>query len=344
MANLTRKYQKIFSNASLNNGQFGSLQANTKITTTDPEVIQALTAYDNGWDSAIISGEELPSLQEFNGLQFKTDYQLAYLLQKGIAEWNSQTEYFIGDLVKEVGGSKIYASITDNNLNNLLTDNSKWKFKANASDIITTRGDLIRGSAIGEAERLALGSANFLLKSDGTDINWGFEVLDEDDMASNSNIKLATQQSIKAYVDTTPYPTFSAYLSANQAISASTETRINCDTESWDSHNYYDNSTNYRFTPLRAGRYLLVAHVIYSTGADVPRVEIRFRKNGTVIASPALTGRANSAQDLAIGNSIIVSLNGSTDYVDLAGFSLAAGNMLGGSANTFFQAHYLGGL
>lgn len=39
-------------------------------------------------------------------------------------------------------------------------------------DVITTRGDIIRGSSAGVAERLAIGSANQILVSDGTDIAW----------------------------------------------------------------------------------------------------------------------------------------------------------------------------
>lgn len=39
-------------------------------------------------------------------------------------------------------------------------------------DLITTRGDLIRGSFPAAAERLALGSAGQVLSSDGTDVSW----------------------------------------------------------------------------------------------------------------------------------------------------------------------------
>lgn len=40
-------------------------------------------------------------------------------------------------------------------------------------DVITTRGDIIRGSSGAVAERLALGSSEQVLKSDGTDLVWG---------------------------------------------------------------------------------------------------------------------------------------------------------------------------
>ena len=35
-------------------------------------------------------------------------------------------------------------------------------------------------------------------------------------------------------------------------------------------------------------------------------------------------------------------MNGSTDYVDMAGYSANTGNMIGGSDDTYFQAIYLG--
>lgn len=44
---------------------------------------------------------------------------------------------------------------------------------ASQEDVITTRGDIVRGSSSATAERLAIGSANEVLISDGTDISWG---------------------------------------------------------------------------------------------------------------------------------------------------------------------------
>ena len=41
-----------------------------------------------------------------------------------------------------------------------------------AKDVITTQGDLRRGDSAGNAERLAIGSANQVLQSDGTTESW----------------------------------------------------------------------------------------------------------------------------------------------------------------------------
>ena len=126
MANLERKNQKIFAGSATNNGQFGSLQTGAKVLTTDTDVIQALTAFLEGWNSAVISGEELPSLEEFQALNFLNTRQIKYLLDTGFPEWDSATEYFIGNLQREVGGTKLYKSITDNNIGNVLTGVGNW--------------------------------------------------------------------------------------------------------------------------------------------------------------------------------------------------------------------------
>ena len=47
---------------------------------------------------------------------------------------------------------------------------------AAVEDVITTRGDLIRGDASGDDERLALGNAGEVLSSDGTDATWASRV------------------------------------------------------------------------------------------------------------------------------------------------------------------------
>lgn len=61
-------------------------------------------------------------------------------------------------------------------------------------DVITTRGDLIRGSSSAAAERLALGTANQILTSDGTDASWSSDINVTDATISGTlNAPLATQ-------------------------------------------------------------------------------------------------------------------------------------------------------
>jgi len=182
MANITRKQHKIFAALSANNGQFGSDQAGSPVVSNDPDVIQALPAYNNGWLNATIGSSELPTLEDMQGLQYNNSYQTAYLLQKGIPEWNNLTDYHTGDIVRQIGGSRLYKSITDDNINNPIIDLSNWQYLGNldnlfTTEVISTEGDLIKGSSSGEAERLPVGSNNQILQSNGTNPVWSNDLV-----------------------------------------------------------------------------------------------------------------------------------------------------------------------
>ena len=58
-----------------------------------------------------------------------------------------------------------------------------------------------------------------------------------------------------------PKIAFSAYMGSTQSIPDSTPTKVQFGTEDYDVGSYYDNATNYRFTPLVAGYYLITGRV-----------------------------------------------------------------------------------
>lgn len=126
MAKIARKFMKIFgSNAGAQQrGVFGSLAAGLPAYSTDPETIQSLSNYEDGWFGAVL-GNNSPAIQDMNALQFLFAYQLAYGFQAGIAEWDDATTYYIGSLVNVAG--VVYVSIADDNLNNAVTDITKWQ-------------------------------------------------------------------------------------------------------------------------------------------------------------------------------------------------------------------------
>lgn len=131
MPKITRKTQKIFaSNNPGDLGVFGSAQLGSPATSSDINTIQS-AAYEQGWSDAVIDGNKRPPLEEFNGIKYVNDYQNAYLLQEGIAEYDSATNYYIGSLAKESGTSNIYKSLTDDNIGNALTDTANWEFLSN---------------------------------------------------------------------------------------------------------------------------------------------------------------------------------------------------------------------
>ena len=110
---LDRKYQKIFAkNAqSTDLGVVGSKMAGNEQYSTDIETLQGLNNWETGLRSQV-SNSNAPYLQDQNSILYVITSQLAYLFQSGIAEWNSQTEYFANRSVVLRSG-KIYVAIAN---------------------------------------------------------------------------------------------------------------------------------------------------------------------------------------------------------------------------------------
>ena len=126
--NLERVTAKIFAGNALETqvGQFGSALIGAKLNTTDIATIQGLPAYTTGWSSAVLTNRNYPTLEETNGVMKVLSYQTAYNMQKGVAEWDSLTTYYTGDICKAVGRGQLYSSRSDNNLNHPVTDSTYW--------------------------------------------------------------------------------------------------------------------------------------------------------------------------------------------------------------------------
>lgn len=127
MSKIVRKYMKIFGqNAGTNErGVIGSLAAGSPAYTTDPETMQTLSNYLDGWNAMIIGGNS-PANQDLSSLFNLITYQLSYLMQSGMAEWHAATIYFKGSFASD-GLGNVYYSLTDNNVNQALSVTTQWK-------------------------------------------------------------------------------------------------------------------------------------------------------------------------------------------------------------------------
>lgn len=108
--------------ATNNVAKFGSLKAGAAAYSLDPELIQSITGGGNGWDQgwggAVVTvggTPNVPALQDLNAVQFVFGYMLAYLLERGIPEWDDGTTYFQYDFCRKNG--VVYESRIDTNLN-----------------------------------------------------------------------------------------------------------------------------------------------------------------------------------------------------------------------------------
>jgi hypothetical protein len=111
-------------------------------------------------------------------------------------------------------------------------------------------------------------------------------------------------------------PAFSAYRTGTQTgIADSTYTKIQLNTEVFDTASAFDSTTNYRFTPLVAGYYQFSAAVV-ATGTNLAYTQAVLVKNGS---APGFTGSYISTTSGEAGSSVsgLFYLNGSTDYVEL---------------------------
>lgn len=142
MARLTRKTSKVFGETASSTGdptlgpyigQFGSAKKGYYTGTGDIDTIQSLdsgTRWANGWIDAVTPTQQFPTLPEMTGVHKVLSYQENYILQEGIAEWETNTEYYKGALAKVINGSDstIYVSIADNNAgNNPTSTTGYWK-------------------------------------------------------------------------------------------------------------------------------------------------------------------------------------------------------------------------
>jgi len=114
-------------------------------------------------------------------------------------------------------------------------------------------------------------------------------------------------------------PAFEAYRSSNQTPSNDTLTKVQFNTEVYDTDNAYDNSTNFRFTPQVAGKYFAYGSVRgdAESATDLDLIEIYIRKNGTTQANQAINYGGNDIDNATINISAVVDMNGSSDYLEL---------------------------
>lgn len=112
-------------------------------------------------------------------------------------------------------------------------------------------------------------------------------------------------------------PAFSAGQSSNQTISNETFTKLNFQTEHFDTDNAFDNTTNYRFTvPTgKAGKYFFNAGYLIQSG-DNKRYISYFYKNGSRVdysIGNEITGSGNSVA--GTNSSLIIDL-AVDDYIE----------------------------
>jgi hypothetical protein len=137
-------------------------------------------------------------------------------------------------------------------------------------------------------------------------------------------------------VGATAAPTFSASMSATQTITTSTFTKVNFNTEAWDTNSNYDTST-YRFTPTVAGYYQVSCSIDAGASTSASRVLASIYKNGSAYRYGVNLGTSSGGSFSSICTSIVY-MNGSTDYIECYGYIIATTAIISPSGSTWFDA------
>lgn len=166
-------------------GQFGSAKLGTYNGTSDIATIQSLSAWSNGWIDAVTPTNQYPPLPERTGVDKVLSYQECYLLQSGVAEWDSATTYYINNFCRV--GEKLYISLIDENLNNDPLDNevSAWKEFAPGEKYLVDAG--INGSTWWRLYNDTWKEQGGIATSQATELPWTQPVI-ESNVSSNSGM------------------------------------------------------------------------------------------------------------------------------------------------------------
>jgi len=140
----------------------------------------------------------------------------------------------------------------------------------------------------------------------------------------------------------TPY--FEARLSTAQTgISNGAWVKVQLNQKNYDSGTYFDNTTNYRYTPLVAGKYYFTGTIINALNADTTISMVGIYKNGSRHEGMLGTHRTDysSSEIFSMHTttfSSIIDMNGTTDYVELWGLHQVNSGSAGfGAEGTMFK-------
>jgi hypothetical protein len=114
-------------------------------------------------------------------------------------------------------------------------------------------------------------------------------------------------------------PGFLVRNASDLTVSDGSFVKVNLSTVVFDTDNAYDNTTNYRFTPQVAGKYLVYGNLELSSGTSgshsIEACYMLFYKNGSVYAR-FRHDPDNDEFATFCGGSIVMDFNGSTDYLE----------------------------
>jgi hypothetical protein len=131
---------------------------------------------------------------------------------------------------------------------------------------------------------------------------------------------------------------FSAHQSGTpQSIPNSTATKVQFQSEEFDTNSNFDSTTNYRFTPTVAGYYQVNTQISFNSFVTTELV-VQIFKNGSAVKRGNRFNAINSPYLLVTA---LIYLNGSSDYLEIYAYQASSGAQTLedlGSRGNYFQA------
>lgn len=146
MAGLTRYTQSLFASSGLTpTAGFGAAANGTTTTengsSNTPSNIMTGTAgaWSGGWLSAVLGASKFPAIEDMNAVFYALSYQLAYLLERGLPEYDSGTTYNQFDIARNPSSYQLFGSLINTNLGNALptapNSNANWQYLGDLSSL-----------------------------------------------------------------------------------------------------------------------------------------------------------------------------------------------------------------
>lgn len=135
-------------------------------------------------------------------------------------------------------------------------------------------------------------------------------------------------------------PSAAYHQNAVTTLATAAFTKILFQVSDWDTGSYMSSST---YTPLVAGKYLITVGT-YLTALAATQYQLAIYKNGGNIGNCNVITAPTGVNFLPLQLSKVVSMNGSTDYIEIYGYngSGAVTKNTSGDADTYFQITWVG--
>jgi|TARA_R110002110_G_scaffold299431_2_gene513669 hypothetical protein len=105
------------------------------------------------------------------------------------------------------------------------------------------------------------------------------------------------------------------HLGADVTLTRNVRTKVAFNVEDYDPEGWFDSTTNYRFQPDEDGVYFIDACLLQGNGAGADNVAMYIYKNGAEVYSNQVYQTGGTIAPMH--SSGIVSLNGSSDYIEI---------------------------